>query len=58
MMDHLISLIEREMDSIKFNILSGSCPDFLTYRMEIATLHAFGTAIELIKKAFAEDEDE
>lgn len=58
MLDHLISLIEREMDSVRHAILTGSCPDYTSYREQVATLHALQLAIDLAKRALAEDDDE
>jgi hypothetical protein len=58
MLDHLIHLLEREIESIKHSILHGSCPDYTSYREQVAQVLAFEVAIELAKKAFAEDDDD
>jgi len=58
MNDHLISLLEREIASIKHSILNGACNDFVVYREQVASLRAYEAAVNLTKKAFLEDEDD
>jgi hypothetical protein len=58
MLERIIAVLERELATVEHNIISGACPDFTTYREQVAMLTAFTVAIELVKKAFAEDDDE
>jgi hypothetical protein len=57
MLDHFITLIEREIESVQHAVLSGSCPDYTSYREQIGQIMAFQMAITLAKKAFAEDDE-
>lgn len=58
MLDHLLALIDREIASIEHSLLKGACPDFVTYREQVAALGAYTVAKELAKKAFNEEDEE
>ena len=58
MLDHLITMIEREMASIRNGIAKGQCPDYTTYREQVAMLTAYQHAIELARRAFEDEEDD
>lgn len=58
MLDRIVALLQREIDSIEHSLLSGACPDFTVYREQVGQLSAYRTAIQLAKKAFSEDEDD
>ena len=57
MLDHLIAMIEREIESIEHSIVIGGCPDYTVYREQVAQLKAFRTAIDMARRAFREDEE-
>lgn len=50
--------METEMDRIATMVMSGSCPDYVSYREMVATYKALEAAIETAKKAFSGEEDE
>ena len=58
MLDRIIALLEREIASVEHSLLNGGCPDYTSYRELVAMAKTFRVAIEVAKKAFAEDEDE
>lgn len=58
MLDRIIALLEREIASIEHSLLTGTCPDYTVYREQVAAVGAYHTAIQLIKKAASEDEDD
>lgn len=58
MLDHLITMIEREMASIRNAIGKGQCPDYTSYREQVALLTAYQHAIDLAKRAFEDDEQD
>lgn len=50
--------VEREINRIGAMILSGSCPDYVSYRELVAQIKALEAAIEIAKKALSGEEDE
>lgn len=58
MSEHLVALLEREIEGIRHSILNGACSDFVIYREQIAQLKAFETAVALTKKSMFADEEE
>lgn len=58
MLERIIALLEREMANVEHNILKGTCPDYTTYREQIAMLGTLMLAIDITKRAFAEDDDD
>jgi hypothetical protein len=58
MLDRIIALLQREIDSIEHSLLSGACPDFTVYREQVGQLSAYRDAIQIAKRAFSEDEDD
>ena len=58
MLERIIALLEREMANVEHNLLKGACPDYTTYREQVAMLATFMLAIDIAKRAFAEEDDE
>jgi hypothetical protein len=58
MLDRIIALIEREIALIEHNLVRGTCPDYTTYREQVAMIATFMIAMDLVKKAFAEDDED
>lgn len=57
MLEHLIAIIQREIDSVEHSILNGGCPDYTVYREQVGTLNGYRHAIELARQAYREDDD-
>lgn len=58
MQERITAMIKREVAAIEHNISTGACPDYIAYREQVSMLTAFRVATEIVKKAFAEDEDD
>ena len=41
MLDRIVALLEREIASVEHNLLTGACPDFTSYREQVATLATY-----------------
>ncbi len=56
--DHIVTMLQREIESIEHAILTGACPDFTSYREHVGMLTAYRVAIDIAKRADASlDED-
>jgi hypothetical protein len=58
MLERILAMIDREMATVEHNILNGSCPDYTTYREQIAMLGTFMIVKEIVRKAFSEDDED
>jgi hypothetical protein len=58
MLDRIIAMLQREIDSIEHSLLAGACPDYTVYREQVGALGAYRDAIQLAKKAFSEEDDD
>jgi hypothetical protein len=57
-LERIIYLLEKEIASAEHSLLQGTCPDYVSYRELVAILTSLRTAIDIVKKAFAEDDEE
>jgi hypothetical protein len=58
MSERIIALLDREIASAEHNLLSGACPDYVSYRELVSVLMTYRDAVDIVKRAFSEDDEE
>jgi hypothetical protein len=58
MIDHLISLLEREIAAIDQPLLDGLCPDYMIYREQVAMRKAYLFAVEIARRSVLDEDDD
>lgn len=58
MRDRIIALLDRELAIAEHNLVNGACPDYTSYREMVSVIMTLRSAIDIVKKAFAEDDDD